>query len=192
MTKKAKTYVAVYCGSSLGTNPRFAEDAREVGKLIAERDLSLVYGGGSVGLMNEAANAALKLGGDVVGVITRKLLSMEVGHKDLTCLHIVETMQERKALMNYYASAFAVLPGSIGTFEEVFEVMVLNQLDYMNKPIAFLNTDGFFDKLIEFLQNVRSNGFLWDNTYESLYFANSPTELMDYISSRMDQTNNPI
>lgn len=186
MTKQAHKYIAVYCGSSLGNNTLFKDDARTIGKLIAERGFSLVYGGGSVGLMNETANSALTAGADVVGVITRKLLSMEVGHKDLPCLHIVETMHERKALMNDYASAFAILPGSVGTFEEVFEVIVLNQLNYMNKPIAFLNTSGFYDKLIEFLQVVRDNGFMWDNTYNSLYFAKSPDELMNYLQSRLD------
>ncbi len=155
--------IAVFCGSSIGTDPAFAEAARVVGKAIAWRGYKLVYGGGSVGLMGVVADAALSAGGAVHGVIPVALHEKEVGHKGLTHLDIVANMHERKARMAELSDGFIALPGGIGTFEEIFEIWTWAQLGYHDKPCGFLNVAGYYDALIGFLDASVAKGFVRSN-----------------------------
>ena len=141
----------MFCGSNVGANGAYVEAARSLGRLFASEGIALVYGGGSVGLMGELANAVLGAGGEVVGVIPHALWAREVGHRGLTDLRIVETMHERKALMADLSDAFIALPGGLGTLEEIFEVWTWAQLGLHDKPLGFLDVDGFYAPLMTFL-----------------------------------------
>jgi uncharacterized protein (TIGR00730 family) len=152
--------LCVYCGSAAGHDPVYAEAARELGLAIAQRGMSLVYGGGHVGLMGIVADAALAAGAKVTGVIPTALMDSEVGHTQLTELRVVRDMHERKALMAELADGFVALPGGIGTLEELFEVMTWLQLGYHRKPVGLLNTQGFYDDLLRMLNKQRDTGFL--------------------------------
>ncbi|BCS35413.1 putative cytokinin riboside 5'-monophosphate phosphoribohydrolase [Luteitalea sp. TBR-22] len=148
--------VCVYCASSLGADPRFAEAARTVGTTLARRGIRLVYGGGRVGLMGMVADAALAAGGEVVGVIPAFLQAREVHHTGVTELLVVESMHARKAAMADRADAFIALPGGFGTFEEFFEVITWTQLDLQRKPVGLLNVAGFYDGLLAFIDHARA------------------------------------
>lgn len=152
--------VAVFCGSSAGSDPRFADAARRVGTHLARTNRTLIYGGGSVGLMGICADAALAAAGQVVGVIPRAMVEAERGHKGLTELHIVDTMHQRKALMADRATAFVALPGGFGTFDELLEIVTWAQLGYHPKPIGLLNVAGFYSPLVDFLDRVVEAGFI--------------------------------
>ncbi|HKU12885.1 MAG TPA: TIGR00730 family Rossman fold protein [Steroidobacteraceae bacterium] len=152
--------LCVFCGSSSGNHPGYAALARRAGALIARRGLTLVYGGGRVGLMGALADAALAAGGRVVGVIPQMLLDREVGHAGLSQLHVVRTMSERKLLMGDLADAFLALPGGIGTMDELFEAWTWTQLGLHRKPCALLNQDGYYDPLVAFLDRAVDEGFL--------------------------------
>jgi uncharacterized protein (TIGR00730 family) len=152
--------VCVFCGSSAGTDPRFAQAARDFGALLANEEITLVYGGGHVGLMGILADAVLANGGKVIGVIPRSLWDREVGHRSLSELHIVASMHERKALMASLADAFVALPGGLGTLEEIFEVWTWAQLGIHNKPAGFLDALGFFAPLLAFLDRAVEAGFI--------------------------------
>lgn len=152
--------VCVFAGSSPGLDPRFVEAARGFGRVLAERRLTLVYGGGHVGLMGALADGALAAGGHVVGVIPRFLQEREAAHLTLPELHVVGSMHERKALMAEKADAFVAIPGGIGTLEEFFEVWTWTQLGAHRKPVGLWNLHGFYDKLIGFLDGVVEYGFL--------------------------------
>ncbi|MEK6375572.1 MAG: TIGR00730 family Rossman fold protein [Acidobacteriota bacterium] len=146
--------IAVFCGSSNGTDPAFLAAARAFGDLLAREGIALVYGGGHVGLMGALADAALAAGGRVVGVIPRALWDREVGHGGLTELHVVETMHERKALMASLSDAFVALPGGLGTLEEIFEVWTWGQLGIHAKPCGFLDVNGYYAPLLAFLDGA--------------------------------------
>ena len=152
--------LCVYCGSSTGNDATYADAARALGGQMAERGLSLIYGGGHVGLMGVIADAVLAAGGEVTGVIPSALMSAEVGHEHLTTLHVVKDMHERKAMMAVLADGFIAMPGGIGTLEELFEVMTWLQLGYHAKPVGVLNVLGFYDGLLAFLDQQRDTGFL--------------------------------
>lgn len=152
--------VCVFCGSNPGANGIYADAARQVGQLLAREGIALVYGGGSVGLMGELANAVLGAGGEAIGVIPHALWAREVGHRELTDLRIVETMHERKAMMADLADAFIALPGGLGTFEEIFEIWTWAQLGLHSKPVGFLDIDGFYAPLMEFLDSAVRARFL--------------------------------
>jgi uncharacterized protein (TIGR00730 family) len=152
--------VCVFCGSNAGNDPRFAAAARDFGALLATEGIALVYGGGSVGLMGVVADAVLANGGKAIGVIPRALWDREVGHRNLTELHIVETMHERKAMMASLADAFVALPGGLGTLEEIFEVWTWAQLGIHAKPVGFLDAEGFYGPLLEFLDRAVDAGFV--------------------------------
>lgn len=152
--------LCVYCGSAAGHDAVYAKAARELGLAIAQRGMSLVYGGGHVGLMGIVADAVLAAGAKVTGVIPTALMDSEVGHTQLTELRVVKDMHERKALMAELADGFVALPGGIGTLEELFEVMTWLQLGYHRKPVGLLNTQGFYDDLLRMLNKQRDTGFL--------------------------------
>jgi uncharacterized protein (TIGR00730 family) len=151
--------LCVFCGSSSGNRPEYLQVARDAGRLIAQRQLTLVYGGGRVGLMGALADAALAAGGRVVGVMPQMLLDREVGHAGLSELHVVTTLAERKLMMGQLSDGFLVLPGGIGTMDELFEAWSWTQLDLQNKPCGLLNQDGYYDALITFLDYVVAEGF---------------------------------
>lgn len=161
--------VCVYCGSSTGKNPLFADKARRLGKELASRHIELVYGGGSIGLMNVLADAVLSYGGKVHGVIPEHLIKR--AHGNLTALHVTDSMHERKAMMEELSDAFVALPGGFGTFEELLETITWVQLGLHEKPVIIFNMDGYYDKLIEFLSNAVENGFIKPENYESINFV---------------------
>ena len=152
--------ICVYCGSRPGTEPAFAEAAREVGLWIAQNKGQLVYGGGHNGLMGMMADACLQAGGRVVGVIPKALVEKEWAHSGCSELHVVENMHERKRLMAERADAFLAMPGGIGTFEEFFEVWTWRQLGYHDKPVGLLNLNGYYDSLLAFLSTAVRQGFM--------------------------------
>jgi len=153
-------YLCVYCGSSVGSKPAYAAAAREVGRALGRRGLGLVYGGGRVGLMGIVADAVLAAGGEVVGVIPGPLATAEVAHEELTELHVVAGMHERKAMMAARASGFLTLPGGIGTYEEFFETLTWAALGLHAKPMGLLNVDGYFDPLLRLLDGGVTEGFV--------------------------------
>jgi uncharacterized protein (TIGR00730 family) len=173
--------VCVFCGSSRGADPRFAEAAQRLGRLMAQRGQRLVFGGGSVGLMGVLSDALLEAGGDAVGVIPHGLAVREVAHRGLRELRVVPTMHARKALMAELAEAFAVLPGGYGTFEEAFEIVTWAQLGIHRKPIALLNLAGYFDALLQFLDRAVADGFVRPE-YRGLFaVAESPAALLEAL-----------
>lgn len=152
--------VCLFCGANVGSRAAYAQSARAFGAILAREGLALVYGGGSVGLMNEAADAVLGGGGRVVGVITEELMSREVGHAGLTEMHVVTTMHERKALMASLSDAFVALPGGFGTFDELCEMLTWDQLGIHDKPVVLVNVEGFFDGLLAQLERAVADRML--------------------------------
>lgn len=140
--------ICLFCGANVGTRAAYAQAARRLGERLAAERIALVYGGGSVGLMNEAANAALHAGGEVIGVITEELMTREVGHVGLTQMHVVATMHARKQLMADLADGFLALPGGFGTLDELCEMLTWDQLGIHAKPVVLVNVEGFFDGLL--------------------------------------------
>ena len=175
--------VCVFCGSSPGNDPVHAEGARAMGTEIARRGLTLVYGGGAVGLMGIVADAALAAGGEVHGVIPRALREKEVGHNGLTRLEVVETMHIRKARMAELSDGFVAMSGGIGTFEEIFEIWTWGQLGIHGKPLGFFNIAGFYDPLADFLDNTASAGFLRQAHRDMAMTESEPAALLDKMAA---------
>ena len=175
--------VCVYCGSRNGSSPAFRAAAQALGRLIGERGWRLVYGGGNVGLMGATADAALTAGAKVVGVIPERLLHLEVGHRELTVLHVVPTMHERKRLMAEMADVFIAMPGGIGTFEELFEVWTWRHLGYHDQPIGLLNVEGFYDPLLAFMRHTLHAGFIDASQQAMLTVHDDPATLLDRLAA---------
>jgi uncharacterized protein (TIGR00730 family) len=175
--------VCVYAGSSDGARPQYASAAREVITALVGRGAGIVYGGGSNGLMGVLADAALAAGGSVTGVIPRFLDDREVAHKGVTDLRVVETMHERKQLMAELADAFLVLPGGIGTLEELFEMLSWSQLGLHRKPIALLDTDGFYAPLVALLDHMTTESFISVDHRRFLISNPDPIMLLDELES---------
>src|SRR4051812_40716759 len=152
--------ICVFCGSSPGLRPEYAIAAAMLGRLLAEQSIRLIYGAGNVGLMGVLADAALAAGGQVIGVIPQGLVDRELAHQGLTELRIVTSMHERKALMAELSGAFIALPGGLGTYEELCEVLTWAQLGIHHKPCGCLNVLGYFDPLIQMLDHAVAEGFL--------------------------------
>ena len=176
--------LCVFCGSSPGLRPAYFESARTVGRLLAERRIGLVFGGGRVGLMGALADAALEAGGEAIGVIPRILEVREVAHLGLTKLHVVETMHERKALMTEYADAFLALPGGYGTLDELFEAITWRQLGYHDKPSGLLDVEGYYETLVAFLKRASGDEFVHDAERATLAVDTDPTRLIDALLPR--------
>ncbi len=168
--------VCVYCGSSSGGRPEFADEARDLGRAIVDAGCGLVYGGGRVGLMGLVADAVLEAGGHVHGVIPEHLVRAETAHTGLTVLDVVESMHERKARMAELAAGFVVLPGGFGTFDEAFEILTWNQLGLIAKPLVFLDGTGFYGPLMEALDRVVETGFVAERFREIAAVATSAAE----------------
>ena len=160
MTNHKIRSLCVYCGASSGASPAYADAARRLAAALVAADIALVYGGGNIGLMGVIADEVMRLGGNVTGVIPQALLEKEVGHLQLSRLHVVADMHERKAMMAQLADGFIAMPGGIGTLEELFEVLTWSQLGLHDKPIALLNVGGFYDGLIDFIAHLTREGFL--------------------------------
>ena len=175
--------VCVFCGSNPGNDPVFAAGARAMGAEIARRGLTLVYGGGAVGLMGVVANAAMEAGGEVHGVIPKALKDKEVGHVGLTRLEIVDTMHTRKARMAALSEGFIAMPGGIGTFEELFEIWTWGQLGIHAKPLALLNVAGFYDPLATFLDQTVEAGFLKQSHRAMAMTDTEPATLLDRMEN---------
>jgi uncharacterized protein (TIGR00730 family) len=165
--------IAVFCASANGANPVYRAAAEELGRALATRNIGLIYGGSNVGLMKAVAESALAADGKVVGVIPEVLVDLEVAHHGITELHITSSMHTRKALIGENADAFIALPGGFGTFEELFEVLAWYTLKIHEKPILLLNTNGFYDKLLIFLDHCVAEGMLKPRNREVLLVANT-------------------
>lgn len=174
-------HVAVFCASADGASPVYRESAVELGRELARRGAGLVYGGAKVGLMRAVAEGALAEGGSVVGVIPTVLVELEVAHEGLTELHVTDTMHTRKAVMGERADAFLALPGGFGTFEELFEVLAWQTLKLHAKPVLLLNVNGFYDRLLEFLDHCVAEGMLKAKNREILLVAQSVPDALDML-----------
>jgi len=173
--------ICVFCGSSSGSNPVYTEKAIALGNLFAEKNITLVYGGSNVGLMHVIAETILKAGGKVIGVMPHTLIEREVAHKALTEFHVVETMAERKAVMDQLSDAFISMPGGIGTLDELFEVMSWNQLDLITKPVALYNVLGYYDQLLAFLDHSVDQRFVKPEHRINLIAESDENILLDKI-----------
>lgn len=175
--------IAVYCGSSEGVRPAYAEAARTVGAALARRGIGTVYGGGKLGLMGLVADGALAAGGEVDGVIPGALVELEVAHTGLTRLHQVENMHERKALMTDLSDGFIVMPGGIGTFDELFEAWSWNALGYHSKPFGLLNIESYWDDMVSFLDKVTAEGFMSKERRARLIVEDDIEALIDALAA---------
>src|SRR5262245_7371526 len=175
--------VCVFCGSNTGAGPAYSEAARGLARAMARRGLTLVYGGGNVGLMGVLADAALGAGAKVIGVIPRRLVEREVAHAGLTEQRVVGTMHERKALMAELADAFIALPGGLGTLDETFEMLTWTQLGYHHKPSALLDVNGYFGRLAEFLDHAVAERFVTAAHRAMLIVERDPDAALDRLAS---------
>ncbi|AOK30215.1 DNA-binding protein [Burkholderia singularis] len=173
--------VCVYCGSAHGAKPAYTDAARAFGRALAQAGLTLVYGGGRVGLMGVIADEVLASGGRAIGVITELLVDKEVGHTGLTELHVVPDMHHRKKMMADLADAFVAMPGGAGTLEEFFEVYTWAQLGYHRKPIALYNIDAFYEPLLALLKHTVDEGFMQRVYFDALCVDAAPDALIEQI-----------
>lgn len=171
--------VCVFCGSSVGVNPAYGEAARTMGRTLVDRGLSLVYGGGHVGLMGVLADAVLAAGGEVVGVIPHALNAREIAHAGLSTLHVVDSMHERKAMMASMSDAFVALPGGFGTYEEFFEAVTWTQLGVHQKPCGLLNVAGFYDPIVHFIDQAVREQFIRPQHRAAIIVDSDPVRLLD-------------
>ncbi|MEI4830054.1 TIGR00730 family Rossman fold protein [Bacillus sp. FJAT-53711] len=170
--------ICVFAGSNVGERPEFQAEARQLGEILVQNNIELVYGGSCVGLMGEVANQVLELGGRVTGVMPRGLFRGEIVHQGLTELIEVETMHERKAKMSELADAFIALPGGYGTFEELFEVVCWSQIGIHEKPVGLLNIAEFYTPLLQMVDRAAEEGFMNPSNKELLVSAKTANELV--------------
>src|SRR5690606_1502134 len=174
--------ITIYCGSRKGNSGVYEAGARSLAQEMIRRDHSLVYGAGRVGLMGVIADEMLAAKKEVLGIIPQKLVDREVAHRGCTELIIVETMRDRKWVMAEGGDGFIAMQGGIGTLEELFEIMTLNQLQYIQKPLALYNVSGYYDKLIDFLGHAMASGFLYPEQEEMLIVSDEPVDLLDRMA----------
>ena len=175
--------IAIFCGSSLGADPIYAEVAQQTGRLIAESGKTLVYGGGRSGLMGIVADSALAAGGQVIGVIPQGLVDRELAHTGLTELHVVENMHQRKVMMSELSDGFIALPGGAGTIEEIFEQWTWAQLGIHLKPCAFLNVEGFYDLLIQFIEKTTQKQFTQERFTQALIASDQIENILTHFEN---------
>ncbi|HLJ33971.1 MAG TPA: TIGR00730 family Rossman fold protein [Ktedonobacteraceae bacterium] len=175
--------ICVFTGSNPGVRPAYAEAAWELGKALAARNIGLVYGGASVGLMGRLADAVLEAGGEVSGVIPQSLFRREVAHRNLTQLHEVNSMHERKALMADLADGFIALPGGYGTFDELFEITTWAQIGLHSKPIGLLNVASFFDPLLNLIAHASREGFIPAFNRHLMMDSDNPVHLLELLAT---------
>lgn len=175
--------ICIFLGSSNGNHPAYIEAAAAIGRELAVRGITCVYGGSSTGLMKQLADSTLDAGGKVIGVTVQRLKDKEEFHKGLTKLYVLPTMSERKNLMIELSDGFIALPGGIGTFEEFFEVYTLAQLGFHTKPCGILNVNRFYAPLEEMLRKTEQEGFLKRPYKESIFCSENPHELLNMLTS---------
>ena len=175
--------IALYCGSRFGNNPIYKKTAIELAQGIAEYGFGIVYGGASIGLMGQVADTVIEHGGEVVGVIPEFMLDYEIANNDLTELHIVKNMHERKAIMAERASAFVALPGGFGTFEEILEIATWGQLNQHQKPMMLYNVNGFYDHMIAQLDHAVAEGFIPPQHRAKLIVCHHAEEIYNAIKN---------
>ncbi|MBU9711563.1 TIGR00730 family Rossman fold protein [Evansella tamaricis] len=175
--------IAVYCGSSKGIDPMYMEEAEKLGKVLVDNGMDLVYGGAEVGCMGAVADAVLNAGGKVIGVIPEKLKNVEIAHQQLSELHVVSTMHERKAVMAEYADGFIALPGGTGTLEEWFEVFTWAQLGYHNKPCALLNINDYYSPIISLFDHMIEQGFVKEEYKDLIVIDRDSKELVNKLKT---------
>lgn len=183
MTREIRR-VAVFCGSSPGTDPTLVDHAYDVGRELAERGIGLVYGAGGFGLMGAVAQGALDAGGEVIGVIPRSMVEREWGRADLTECHVVETMHERKAMMADLADAFVCLPGGLGTLEEIVEVWSWRHIGFNDDPVAFLDVGGFWTPFLESVQGLVDAGFIRQPVLDDVVVAETLAGVLGGLAER--------
>ena len=175
--------ICVYCGSSPGKNPAYSHAAKSLAKAMCERGIGLVYGGAAIGVMGAIADAVLEAGGEAIGIIPKSLAVKEVAHDNLSELHVVASMHERKAMMAELADGFIALPGGWGTLEEIFEILTWAQLGFHHKPCGLLNIEGYYDGLIDFLDNSFEQQFVNELCRPMLMTAHDPVALLDQFAT---------
>lgn len=177
--------ICVYCAARSSDNPAYEQAATQVGHWMGENNIRLVYGGGNTGLMGAVANAVLEAGGKAYGIIPERLMNIEMGHKGLTELKVVQTMHERKQAMIEASDAFLTLPGGIGTFEEFFEAWTWRQLAYHHNPVGLLNVEGYYDGLLQFAKSCINTNFMNQNQIEMLIIENNVSSMMEKLHQQM-------
>src|SRR5438309_2287993 len=175
--------ICVFSGSNMGKRQEYQQAARDLGRELVARDLGLVYGGASVGLMGVIADTVLAGGGEVIGVIPRALFRREVAHEHLTTLHEVGSMHERKALMADLSDGFIALPGGFGTFDELFEITTWAQLGLHSKPVGLLDVAGYFTPLLNMVEHAANEGFIPSHHSHILLHKESPTDLLEAFAT---------
>ena len=174
--------LAVFCGSKQGSNPLYTAQAAQLGKLLAETDIRVIYGGGSAGIMGSIADSAMANGGKVTGIIPKVLIEWEVQHHHITELIVSDDMHIRKKTLYELCDAAIILPGGYGTLDELFEIVTWNQLSIHNKPVFILNTAGFYDHLIQHILKMREEGFLYEKEDNKIIILNEPNDLLNYTT----------
>ncbi|MCC6426686.1 MAG: TIGR00730 family Rossman fold protein [Phycisphaerales bacterium] len=174
--------ICVFCAAADGNRSEYIEAASQMGRLLVDRGIQLIYGGGGRGLMGALAESVLGRGGEAIGVITQFLVDKELAHKKLTALHIVQTMHERKMMMASLADAFIAMPGGLGTLDELFEIMTWAQLGIHDKPVGLLNVVGYYEPIMSYLDHAASEGFLRLNHRRQVLMHSSPAGLVDLLT----------
>ena len=174
--------VCVFCGSSMGNDPRYKEAAERLGEVLAQHDCTLYYGGASVGLMKIIADKMLEKGKKVVGIIPKLITDMEIAHEGVTEMIETESMSERKLMLIEESDAFIAMPGGFGTLDEIFEVVVLNQLRVTDKPIALYNTMNYYDSMLQFIDHAASQGFIRQEHRDNIIVSDNPEILFKELS----------
>lgn len=175
--------ICIFCGSSMGFDPIYREKAAELGHVLADNNCELLYGGGNVGLMKVIADVMMARHCKVLGTITQHLLDMRVGHPEIDELIVVETMSERKKILEDMADAFIAMPGGVGTMDELFEVIVLSQLRVFDKPVALFNVNGYYDDIVHFLARATKEGFIHSEHSSNIIVSDDPKMLLEGIEN---------
>lgn len=173
--------VAVFCGSKNGSNPLFVQHAAELGRLLAGNDIKIIYGGGSAGLMGVVADSALKYGGKVTGFIPKLLLEWEIQHRGITELIICDDMHERKRRIYSVCQAAVILPGGFGTLDELFETITWNQLTIHDKEIFIINSGGFYNHMVNHIEQMKQEGFLYEEAVKRITILDKPEDLLSFL-----------
>ncbi|MFD2248586.1 TIGR00730 family Rossman fold protein [Pontibacter ruber] len=180
--------IGVFCGANSGLNEVYSQAAAQLGELMAQQSIKLVYGGGNVGLMGVIADAVLASGGTAVGVIPQSLVDREVAHRGIQELVVVQTMHERKAIMAARSDAFVAMPGGFGTFDEICEIITWNQLGIIKKPVAFFNINGYYDRFFEMIDHTVAEGFVKKDQRENIIVESDPAVLLEKLRAYSDAT----
>ena len=177
-----KKAICVFCGARDGLNPAYISQAKQFGAALAKNNITLVYGGASIGVMGAVAQGCLDGGGEVIGVIPQAIIDLEVAATNLTQIHIVNNMHERKQKMHDLSDGFVCLPGGIGTLDEFFETATWKQLKYHQKPIGFLDTNNYYSNLFQTLRFMQKEGFVFEADINSLHLTSSVNELINKMT----------